>query len=45
MKFNICFESKYKGMLKDVLKIKIKNMFNKLNFKSDYYFFYLYYIK
>lgn len=32
MKFNICFESKYKGMLKDVLKIKIKNMFNMIFF-------------
>lgn len=28
MKFNICFESKYKGMFKDVLKIKIKKLLN-----------------
>ena len=32
MRFNICFESKYKGMLKDVLKIKIKNMFSMIFF-------------
>lgn len=32
MRFNICFESKYKGMFKDVLKIKIKNMFSMIFF-------------
>ena len=32
MKFSVCFDSKYKGMLKDVFKIKIKSMLNMIFF-------------
>lgn len=42
MKFNICFESKYKGMFKDVLKIKIKNMFSMIFFGFLFLFIAIY---
>lgn len=42
MKFNICFESKYKGMFKDILKIKIKNMFSMIFFGFLFLFIAIY---
>lgn len=42
MRFNICFESKYKGMFKDVLKIKIKNMFSMIFFGFLFLFIAIY---
>lgn len=42
MRFNICFESKYKGMFKDILKIKIKNMFSMIFFGFLFLFIAIY---